>query len=63
MNTEPAWMKVVKWPPCSRCRSTGVATELATAWPVECPDCTSARKSAVTRAQAEVRARNKRGDQ
>ncbi len=52
--SEP-WMNLVVWPECSDCRSTGVAKEDSTGWPVECSTCITRRRRAVTKAQTDLR--------
>lgn len=57
-----SWEDHVKWPPCEKCRATGVAVDPKTLWPIECPSCTAARTRAVDRAKAEKRRLVKIGD-
>lgn len=46
-----AWMRHVQWPECVECKSTGVAIDEKTKWPIECQRCKAARKAAVAKAQ------------
>lgn len=50
-----AWMQFVMWPDCPDCRSTGVTQEGKTGWPIECDACSTRRKNAVVKAQADLR--------
>ena len=50
-----AWTNLVVWPECATCRSTGVAQEGTTGWPIQCPMCSTRRANAVKKAMADHR--------